>query len=894
MPDLKSNPQRSSEFYLEKIYNRLGDTDLSRASFPNIATQPPILSPPTYAVWVNTLWFLSFAISLTYGMLAVMLYQWAGRYKRVTQQLLSTPHRRARVRAHFSDAIDGLHVLWVIEGARALVHLSMFLFFAGLLIYLFNICRTAFAVVVSWMALSTVVYASFTLLPIFRPNSPYYAPLSSIFWSLYACICYAVFEVLSSTAFNCFGPTAIDRFRWLRDYYRERLIDDIREIAEESASQRLPEIDAHVIESTFDAVGKDGTWETFFEAVPGFFGSETVDVLREHLSDAFRTKFSQALSGFLDHTLSLSSVTGSFRSDRLVMCLNAAHVTLGPDGVSHILLDIRNRRWPELLQSVEMGHSLMRWTETNGKHFSSDVRRIAAQIIVDARERDNRWISLVNAEYGIAEHVLRNYIGRGDNVLLCILTHVTRQVFDTSSRTPWILLSLSEFSIHDTFPELRHAFCALWNEIVREAWNEQGPINIPILILRDIRHVYIALHQGTDAALTAFSGSTYHYDPVLRQPWSYRLCNIASHRQGSTINTPVTGSLIIPSSTRSPAVSSQHSPIENEHTSDGSTTPQQAEEANSIVEHISSTDHRPHPGHTQEFTSPPPRTKTVHIAQATSIAGSSVPESIGTVVAEDPDLLVSGEAPHDPCQEPSPSAAEVAAVATIVRPDDPTPQLQISEMGDISQAPAGTSLTSAHPDCVPAPIPLSSRPPPSFVLDPGDDPDTLQPITSVAMLSHPPQNNEQQDATVPCPSLDTNEIPSTDNPVPWSIPTTAPTIVVSDSLSSRVLHPVHSYDITTERPLSSLASASTQPSHIMGPSRSPSSSLTTSSSRIPPQVTSVPFAQVSTSIEALGGPNPPTPMTALPHSTQTAMPAHDVVSNALPLGDRVQRDPDKS
>ena len=475
-------------------------------------------------------------------MLAVMLYQWAGRYKRVTQQLRSTPHRRARVRALFSDAIDVLHVLWVIEGARAMVHLSMFLFFAGLLIYLFNICGTAFAVVASWMALSTVVYASFTLLPIFRPNSPYYAPLSSIFWSLYACICYAVFEVLSSTAFNRLGPVSIDRFRASRDYYRGRLIDDMRKIAEESASQRSSEIDAHVLESTFDSVGEDGTWENFFEAVPGFFSSETVDVLREHLSDAFRTKFSQALSGFLDHTLSLSSVTESFRSDRLVMCLNAAHATLGFDGVSHILLDIRNRRWPELLQSVEMAHSLRHWSDTNGKQFTSDVRRIVAQVIVDARKRDNRWISLVNAEYSIAEHVLRNYIGHGDSVLLCILTHMARQIFHTRSWTPWILLSLSEFSIHDMLPELRHAFCALWNDIVRETWNEQGPINIPILILRDIRHAYIALHQNTDAALTTFSASTYHFHPVLLQPWSYRLCNITSHRQGPTIDT---SSLII-------------------------------------------------------------------------------------------------------------------------------------------------------------------------------------------------------------------------------------------------------------------------------------------------------------------------------------------------------------
>jgi hypothetical protein len=332
---------------------------------------------------------------------------------------------------------------------------------------------------------------------------------------------------------------------------------------------------------------------------------------------------------------------------------------------------------------------------------------------------------------------------------------------------------------------------------------------------------------------------------------------------------PVTGSV-----TQSPSISSHPSPIENEHTSDGSTTPQQAEEAKFIVEHTSSTGHSFHPSHAEEFTSPPPVVKTVHIAQATSIASSSVPE------------------------EPSPSAADIAAVATMcgLMTRHLRPQLQISEIGDISQVPAETPFAFAHPDSVPTPIPLSSGPPSSSVPDRGDGPDTLQPITLVAMLS-PPQNhdNEQEDVTVSCASPDANEIPSTQNSLP-----SPPNIVISDSLPSRVLQPVRSRGMTNERHFSSLESAPTQPDHILDTPRSPFSSLTISSARIRLQVTSVSFAQVSTSIEALGpqddtgDPNPPISMTALPHSIQTAIPAHDVVSNALPLEDRVQRDPDKS
>ena len=890
LTDLKPPPQSASEFYLEKIHARLANTDPSYDPLLDTAAKPPTFSPPRYAIWVNSLWFLSFTISLTYATLAMMLQQWGRRYIRVTQQLRSSPHNRARLRAFFSDAIDGLHVLWVIEGVRAMIHLSMFLFFAGLLIYLFNICHAVFVAVVWWMALSAVVYVSFTLLPIFRPNSPYYAPLSPTLWFLFACTSFAVFQVLSSEVFRFLGPNAVEHFRGLRDYYRKRFSEDIRKIAEENASQQSPVIDIRVLESTFHDLSEDGAWERFFEAVPGFLNSKLVNGVKDHLPEEFRRKFEQALGGFLDRTFSFNSVTESVRGRRLVICLNAAHAVHGVSGISQIFTYIFSGRWPELLQSPEIGHSLRRWSNSSDKHdkhVTWDVRRIVAQIIVRVRERDDCWISLAKTEYGIAGHVLRDYIGHGDSVLLSILTHMTRKAFRTRSWSPWILSSLADFRIRDTFPELQHAFCALWNDIVLEAWNEEGPENIPVRILREIRHACIALHQDTDALLMTFSASTHHFDPVLGQPRSYRVCKIASHRQSLALRTgsPTVPSLFLGQSAASSLP--RPSPIETDLTPDGRPAPQLAEEANVNVE-TPTTDYTPHPNHTKDRI-PPTATNSVAIAQSASIIGPSA-ENSGTGVTRDPDLLVPDDASHDPHQQPAPSAAEIAAVATIVRPDNSTPQLQISEMGDISQASAEISLTSVHLDSAPTPISLSS----SFVPDPRDDPDTLQPITAAAMSSHHPR--EQQDANMSRASLDINKIPPPiDNPI-RSIATAPPTIIISDSLSSRVVHPVHSGGMTTERPLSSLESAPIQPDHIPDTPRPPHSSSITSSSRTPLQATSVSFAQVSANIGVLGphddtgDPNPPFPLTALLHSTQTAIPAHDVASTTLP---RVQRDPDK-
>ena len=800
-------------------------------------------------------------------MLATFIQRWARRYIRITRSSRYSPHKRARLRAFFSDGVDQWHVLWAVEALPTLLHLSLFLFFVGLVIYLLSINHFVFGTVVWWVVLSLMAYLSIALLPVFWPNSPYYAPLSSILWSLYAGISYAAFSVLSSPVFHHLGVDATG-FSSSRDYYRKRIFKDIGKIAEETTLQQSSVIDAHILEAIFDALGEDGAWEMFFKAVPGFFDSGLVNISKEHLSNVFRNKFNQALGGFLHCTFSISSVSESLRSDRLAICLNAAHAALGSDGVFQILQDILNGRWPELLQSVEMAHSLRRWSRTNEERFTPNVRRIVAQIVVGVRERDNRWIALVKAEHGMAEHVLREYVGHGDSVLLSILNHVTHKAFHTGSWTPWILSSLSEFTILDTSPELQHAFCALWNDIVREAWNEEGPINIPVEILREVRHAYIALHEGTDAALTAFSASTFYYQPVLLQPQSYRLCDVASHRGSSTIHPPVTGSLIVPSTQLDhvPAASPSHPPDESGHPPDGNAALQRAEEVDVNVEPPSST---PDPSHTQASTFPHLATNPMHTVQATSIVGHSVPESIETAVAWD--VLVPSEASHDPRQA-VPSASQIAA-ANIVWSDDPAPRIRTCESGDSSQAPV-TPLIFRDPDRVPATITRSSS------LDPGDDSDAPDTISS-ATQSNSLEGNKQKDTVALYAAPEISEIPSTVNLISPSFHTASPTIVVSESSSSPPISLLAlSGDMSPAKPSSFVEFVSIYPDHIPLALRSPSSSLTTASSRSDFDVQFTLHIGTPGSHDDTQDLRSHIPMTLLLNLAQ-ALPAHDIVSPAV-------------
>ncbi|KAI0301524.1 hypothetical protein B0F90DRAFT_307068 [Multifurca ochricompacta] len=113
--DLKPSSQDNSAFYLANIYQLLANANGSQVSIPATLVDPSIpFSPPSHAVWVNSLWFLSLAISITCALLATLLQQWARRYIKITQPRYS-PHKRARIRAFFAEGVDKLHLPWAVE-----------------------------------------------------------------------------------------------------------------------------------------------------------------------------------------------------------------------------------------------------------------------------------------------------------------------------------------------------------------------------------------------------------------------------------------------------------------------------------------------------------------------------------------------------------------------------------------------------------------------------------------------------------------------------------------------------------------------------------------------------------------------------------------------------------
>ena len=504
--DLRPNPQDNSTFYLEKIFQLLADPNVTRASISSTVVKAPPFSPPKYAIWVNSLWFSNLAISLTCALLATLLQQWTRRYIKVTQPL-GSPHKRARIRQFFFSRVDNLNFLLAADAVPTLLHLSVFLFFAGLLILLRNISHTVFNSVVVWVVLCVGIYGYITFLPIFQSANPHYAPLASFAWEFWEFCTHMLY--LISKALSCCRKGTHSMYA-LRP---ASLLRRLEKKAEEIVLQQSLELDAHILESLLNTMGEDCARERFFEAIPDFYSSRVQkEDFNKHLPPDFVNKFWLSVNQFLDETLSSDSVSELTRSRRLLTCLNSTHIVLGDRAGTNITdRIIRSRNWNEVPPSPEIGHILRRWCNSPDPWISIMGRCIIARIIGSTERHDDTWMALTISQLLVSERVLEEDLKCGDSVFLANLTGTTRLFFEQRLQFQDILLSISQFNVLDTHPELRFDFCTLWNEVVRRVQDTQG-IGSSCdcdFILQEIGHVFNALHpRGPMAIFPNPSSST--------------------------------------------------------------------------------------------------------------------------------------------------------------------------------------------------------------------------------------------------------------------------------------------------------------------------------------------------------------------------------------------------
>ena len=424
-------------------------TTLLASSSPQSSAQHP--SPPASAVWVNSLWFLSLVISLFCALLATLQQRWARRYLQLTQPQAAV-HKRAHIRSFFAEGVTRFHVPVTVEAIPALLHISVFLFLAGLVISLLTIHHTVAYVTLSATAVCSLVYTAITVMPVIYHDSPYTSPLSTPAWYISRKIAVLVLKSFDrvvdflkeykeafarwrSGAKSTTTPERPDKV----PSYKPLLSENMTKAVYKAAMRPNVQRDAQALGWTLDRLDEEGELVKFAAGIPGFSRStevkETTAILEKTPP---LSKLHRRLVWHIMTLLVRASKPGllrdskllpdSVREQRVRICLEALYYL--PGAIKVILEHIANKcyNWKvlaglsPLLQSVESFLIAERLSVTTSSRVNPAVQigaQCVATVIASQPPPDERTRPILMRHLKIKEpHELNQCLDNFDSFLL--------------------------------------------------------------------------------------------------------------------------------------------------------------------------------------------------------------------------------------------------------------------------------------------------------------------------------------------------------------------------------------------------------------------------------------------------------------------------------------------
>ncbi len=335
------------------------------ANGTDIQPQPyPSFSPSVPIICINSIWLLSLMLSTTSALFATLTQQWARRYLQLPQ-ISNVPRERARVRSFLFLGTLKYHMYYAVETAPTLLHISVFLFNIGLVIFFFTIYKPVAIVVLVSVVLFAVVYFVLTILPCIDHVCPYRTPISGISWYSWHAFGFLTKSFLQGilrqlhtylVPYNL-GDVQSRRQRMLTEWleyiekslkrHKQRLMDGFRRSIVNDALSAPQNTDVKALTWLFQlpALADKSKVEKFVAGIP-----------EDTISQLFSNPLEQGKITFRDHLFSLlrSCAPGTvglnedIRSNRLSVCLDAVHNIAQsptiPNGVSlssSLLNDVR-------------------------------------------------------------------------------------------------------------------------------------------------------------------------------------------------------------------------------------------------------------------------------------------------------------------------------------------------------------------------------------------------------------------------------------------------------------------------------------------------------------------------------------------------------------------------
>jgi hypothetical protein len=282
-PNLQQDPNVITQSLLTQISQQLSNANSNGTivvASPSI--QSPF-SPPTSVVFINSVWFLSLMLSLTCALMATLLQQWARRYLQIVQRKYAPLHH-ARIHEYFSRGARRFGIFGFVSALSLLLLISVFLFFAGLVVFAFRGNAVVAYFTAAIFGFLTVSYIALTLMSLIFHDCPYQTPLTSVLWFSTQIIGLSFFSIL-----HCGAKLLYDRWgavnerlvislrRRIKIYRKSKtksLSENIISKLESSTEHISIDTNKNMLARTLHWLHEDHELEEFVAGIPALYKSE--------------------------------------------------------------------------------------------------------------------------------------------------------------------------------------------------------------------------------------------------------------------------------------------------------------------------------------------------------------------------------------------------------------------------------------------------------------------------------------------------------------------------------------------------------------------------------------------------------------------------------------------
>ena len=255
---LQVDPTDQVVYYLQQhstILSQISQQIASIAPEVSIPSTPPPPFPPfrplASDIRINTIWFMALAFSLSAALLAILVQQWVRNYMHVFQRY-SDPQKSARLRQFLYDGLERWHMPIAAEAVPGLLHISLFLFFAGLADSTMNVSTTIGVATTVPIGICGLLYIFITFAPVIYSQSPYQTSFSGVIW-------YAVQKLRDRRSKDLDGESGSVSTNMAQGQMQLSM--------EETADRK--DRDKRAIRWLLDNMTEDAEMESFVMAIPG-------------------------------------------------------------------------------------------------------------------------------------------------------------------------------------------------------------------------------------------------------------------------------------------------------------------------------------------------------------------------------------------------------------------------------------------------------------------------------------------------------------------------------------------------------------------------------------------------------------------------------------------------